>query len=291
MGSLAKAAPAQCTSRRPVLLWWNTGLLALGLLLPTTWAWALAEPSIHAASGPATAPSPRQGPVPSPRVPARSPASPPAPARPAPSLPAALPVPVPVPERTPTPSATPPATPPSPEPLPSPPPAPACPSAAPSPGPLFRVTGYELRQERIADPDWQRMLGRGRYRQYQASRWLVILGGATAFAGAVSLLVGLGNLAGQTDFGRRVADTRQPDFEAFVAGFGAMTGVGGAALLTGAILSWSLPDRVRPLYVPHVEKVEEAVPAPTNPPAKAPLSAFPNWAFVAPLGPARAWIQ
>jgi len=153
------------------------------------------------------------------------------------------------------------------------------------------VTGYELRQERIADLDWQRMLGRGRYRQYQASRWLVILGGATAFAGAVSLLVGLGNLAGQTDFGRRAADTRQPDFEAFIAGFGAMTGVGGAALLTGAILSWSLPDRLRPLYVPRVEKVEEAVPAPTNPPAKAPLSAFPNWAFVAPLGPARAWIQ
>lgn len=171
-------------------------------------------------------------------------------------------------------------------------PAAGCPPLPPTSAvPLYRLTGYDLRQERMSDADWLRYLGRGRYRQDQASKWLLILGGATAFTGAISLLVGLGNLAGQTQFGTQPVSSTQPDFEAFLAGFGAMTGVGGAALLTGAILSWSLPDRIRPLYVPRFEKEEGVLPQPASPPRSPPLSSFPSWAFVAPPASTRAWIQ
>ena len=171
-------------------------------------------------------------------------------------------------------------------------PATACPPLPPTSAvPLYRLTGYDLRQERMSDADWLRYLGRDRYRQDRASKWLLILGGATAFTGAISLLVGLGNLAGQTQFGTQPASSTQPDFEAFLAGFGTMTGVGGAALLTGAILSWSLPERIRPLYVPRFEKEEGVLPPPASPPRSLPLSSFPSWAFVAPPASTRAWIQ
>lgn len=153
------------------------------------------------------------------------------------------------------------------------------------------MTSYEARQEYLSDADWRRYLGPGRYRQSQASRWLLILGGAAAFSGAVSLLVGLGNLAGQTDFGRKPADSSQPDFEGFLVGFGTMTGVGGGALLTGAILSWSLPDRVRPLYMPRIEQEPGPAVPPPAPSRSTPLSAFPSWASVASPASSPAWIQ
>lgn len=155
--------------------------------------------------------------------------------------------------------------------------------------PLYRLTGYEPRQELLNDADWRRLLGPRRYRQEVAGRWLKILGGATAFAGAISLLVGLGNLANQTNWGRMPAESHQPDFEAFVIGFGGMTAVGGVALLTGVMLTWSLPDRVRPMYLPQLQR-ETAPGAPATTPARsAPVSSFPTWAWAAPASP--AWIQ
>jgi hypothetical protein len=155
--------------------------------------------------------------------------------------------------------------------------------------PLYRLTGYELRQEILSDADWRRMLGPARYRQDQASKWLQILGGGTAFVGAISLLVGLGNLANQTSWGRMPAESHQPDFEAFVIGFGAMAGVGGAALLTGLILKWSLPERVRPMYLPQLQRETSPGQSPTTPARSAPLSSFPTWAWAAPAS--QAWIQ
>lgn len=262
------------------------GGLTLALTLVAAPAWALPEAlspaavTLDAGASAAGAASGSTGPAAPSSVPGRGlPGGPSRPLRPP------LPRPLPVPSAVPAPSLAP-----TPRAVPSLPP--VCPPPPPpSPVPLYRLTGYDLRHERLSDADWARVLGPGRSRQYQASKWLLILGGATAFAGAVSLLVGLGNLAGQTDFGRRPADSTQPDFEGFVAGFGAATGVGGAALLTGAILSWSLPDRVRPLYVPRFQKEEPSVPPPATPAHGAPLSSFPNWAFVAPLGSTRAWIQ
>ena len=77
--------------------------------------------------------------------------------------------------------------------------------------PLYRLTGYEARQELLNDADWRRMLGPARYRQDQAGKWLKIIGGGAAFVGAISLLVGLGSLANQTDWGRKPSDSQQPD--------------------------------------------------------------------------------
>ncbi len=155
--------------------------------------------------------------------------------------------------------------------------------------PLYRLTGYEARQELLNDADWRRMLGPARYRQDQAGKWLKIVGGGAAFVGAISLLVGLGNLANQTDWGRKPSDSQQPDFEAFVIGFGGLTAVGGAALLTGVILQWSLPERVRPMYLPQLQRETSPGPLPTTPARSAPLSSFPTWAWAAPAG--QAWIQ
>lgn len=252
--------------------------LRLGLALPLL----LALPGLGMAAPPApTTFSPHPGPAartaPADRwTPAPAPPTSPSGSAPAPPRWAPLPNPAP------PPSATPPATS-----TPSAPPAAA--SQPPQEVPLYRLTGYELRQEMLSDADWRRLLGPRRYRQEQAGRWLKILGGATAFAGAVSLLVGLGNLANQTNWGRQPAESHQPDFEAFVIGFGCMTGVGGAALLSGVMLSWSLPERVRPMYLPQLQRETQPGPVPTTPARSAPLSSFPTWAWAAPAS--QAWIQ
>lgn len=171
-------------------------------------------------------------------------------------------------------------------PLPSLPPPPTVDVPAVPAVPLFRIVGYEQKYEYMQGGDeWRQFLGPARYRQFLAGRALQIAGGAAAFMGAASLLVGLGNLVNQTDFGARTADPGQPDFHGFVAGFATMAAVGGAALITGLVLTVPLPPRVRPTYVPQLQREPLGPPSPIVPsvdpgkPAKgAPLSAFPQWA-------------
>lgn len=140
----------------------------------------------------------------------------------------------------------------------------------------FTVVGYKAHVEYMQEEgDWRRYLGPVRYRQSVASRVLTIGGGAMAFAGATSLLVGLGNLASHTDYGQRVASGTQPDFQPYLIGFSVTLATGGALLITGLGLGWALPSRLRPFYQPQLQPVPQPPPAQGPPRAQA---AGPQWA-------------
>ena len=120
------------------------------------------------------------------------------------------------------------------------------------PSTLFRIDRFEEKYEYIKDPaEWRAHLGPHRYRKDIASKVLKIVGGGMAFAGACALLVGFGNLAGATDYGRMPAGYGNIEFDKFIYGFSAMTAVGGAMFATGLIMSIPLPARYRVVGTPH----------------------------------------
>ena len=125
--------------------------------------------------------------------------------------------------------------------------------------PLYRIAGYEQREEALLTPsEYRALLGPASYRQWVASRVLTIVGGVAAFAGAIALLSTLGSLAQSTDYGSRSAGGSGGNYKPYVAGFGALFAAGGGMVITGLVLSLPLPPRHRTLYVPQLQIVETA---------------------------------
>ena len=153
------------------------------------------------------------------------------------------------------------------------PPVPAAPQLQPlaqpqpqpyrKPEPLFRIDGYEQRYEYIQDAaEWKRTLGPSRYRMGIASKVLMIVGGGAAFGGLCALLVGFGNLAGATDYGRMPAGYGNIEFDKFIYGFTGMAAAGGAMLAAGIIMTIPLPPRHQEVRVPRYAPATQPMPAP-----------------------------
>lgn len=141
--------------------------------------------------------------------------------------------------------------------------APAQPQPYRRPEPLFRIDGYEQRYEYIQDAaEWKRTLGPARYRMSIASKVLMIVGGGAAFGGLCALLVGFGNLAGATDYGRMPAGYGNIEFDKFTYGFTGMAAAGGAMLAAGIIMTIPLPPRHQEVRVPRYVPVTQPAPAP-----------------------------
>lgn len=123
--------------------------------------------------------------------------------------------------------------------------------------PLYRITGYERREESLTRrEDLRALLGPAGYRQYVASRTLLIIGGVAAFAGSMALLSTLGSMAQTSNFGADGVGIYAKNYKSYVYGFSGLLAAGGGILITGLILSLPLPPRKRTLLVPHLQIVE-----------------------------------
>src|SRR5262245_51767242 len=86
--------------------------------------------------------------------------------------------------------------------------------------PLYRIVGYEQREEALLKPsEYRALLGPAAYRQWVASRVLVIVGGVAAFAGGMALLATLGSLAQNTEYGDRSVSGYAGGYKSYVLGF------------------------------------------------------------------------
>jgi hypothetical protein len=131
------------------------------------------------------------------------------------------------------------------------------PALASGAAPLYRIIGYERREEALTrSADLRALLGPAGYRQWTASRALLIIGGVAAFSGSIALLSTLGSLAQGSNFGAQSAGIHASNYKSYVYGFSGLLGAGAGILITGLILTLPLPPRKRTLFVPHLQIVE-----------------------------------
>lgn len=120
--------------------------------------------------------------------------------------------------------------------------------------PLYRISGYERREEALTrKEDIRALLGPAGYRQYVASRALLVVGGVAAFAGSMALLATLGSMAQGSNFGTESLGIYAKNYKSYVYGFSGLFAAGGGILITGLILSLPLPPRKRTLLIPHLQ--------------------------------------
>src|SRR3990167_3128884 len=94
--------------------------------------------------------------------------------------------------------------------------------------PLYRIVGYEQREEALLkSTEYRTLLGPAGYRQWVASRVLLIIGGVAAFSGAMALLATLGSLAQNSDYGDKSVFGYADGYKNYVTGFSSLFAVGG----------------------------------------------------------------
>jgi hypothetical protein len=139
--------------------------------------------------------------------------------------------------------------------------APPAPPPGKPPAPRYVIVGYEQREEVLGDAEWRRLLGPMQYRQWVASRVLLALGGLVSFGGAMALVVTLGSVAGNTDYGRRTipVESAPAAYAAYSYGFGGMLAAGGAMVAAGLIVALPLPSRQRTMLFPRLQRAPQGL--------------------------------
>lgn len=123
--------------------------------------------------------------------------------------------------------------------------------------PLFRVIGWEDREDYLlGEKEWRQYLGPRLYGQSVASRALIISGGLLAFSGLVAVLATYASLGDNTNFGQQAIPGPPTNYGPYVYGFAGLAAGGSALLITGLVLMLPLPSRHRPTVVPRLQVVE-----------------------------------